>query len=271
MNNKKTDALVLWKHIEDVLVPALRLSHFDHSVYSLLLRHTVLEGQSRLRVSMNWLARASFLTAMTARRSVRRLVAKGVFRLVERSRDGHLIEVLDPLLIRPPLGPDVPAPLSGPAVIRRRRAGDPASASPSHFPSLSLRGTGALRLNAPNPDLGGSGSSTDIERLDFLSTPALREAIYKRDRQLCFYCLRRLKSRTRCLDHVVPQLRSGGNSYRNLVACCLECNSHKRDKSAADFLRSLYRERRLTTAEFNAGLHTLQALAAGQLRPILPT
>jgi hypothetical protein len=36
------------------------------------------------------------------------------------------------------------------------------------------------------------------------------------------------------------------------VSCCLECNSRKRDEPAADFLRSPYRERRLSSAEFKA-------------------
>lgn len=291
MSNKKLNAAILWKHFEDVLVPALCLSHTDRAVYSLLLRHTFLEGRPRLRVSMNWLARAVRLTATTARRAIRRLVAKGVLRLVERTRDGHLVELLDPNLIRPASGLDV-APLSGPAVIPRRHAGTPripqpsphraatsgANSARSRVPHLSLRGTGALRSGFPKL-AGAAGSalpqrglrlSPDIETVDFLATAPLREAIYARDRHRCFYCLRRLTSRARCLDHVLPQLRSGGNSFCNLVACCLECNSHKRAKPAADHLRSLYREHRLTAAEFRAGLQALQDLASGKLRPTLP-
>jgi len=291
MPNKKLNAAILWKHFEDVLVPALCLSHIDRAVYSLLLRHTLLEGRPRLRVSMNWLARAVRLTSTTARRAIRRLVSKGVLRLVERTRDGHLVELLDPNLIRPASGLDVAA-LSGPAVIPRRCAGTPrmpqlaphraaasgASTARSLVPNLSLRGTGALRSGFPklasaadstSPNRGLSRSA-NIETVDFLATASLREAIYKRDRHRCFYCFRRLTPRARCLDHVLPQLRSGGNSFCNLVACCLECNSHKRAKPAADHLRSLYREDRLTAAEFNARLQALRAMASGQLRPTLP-
>ena len=72
-----------------------------------------------------------------------------------------------------------------------------------------------------------------------------------------------------CLDHVVPQARSGGNSYRNLVSCCLECNSRKGQTAPADFLRMLDRERRLTAAELTARLRALDALASGKLRPTL--
>ncbi len=60
------------------------------------------------------------------------------------------------------------------------------------------------------------------------------------------------------------------NSYRNLVSCCLECNSLKGDRFAEDFLRWLYRERRLTPLELSARLRALDALASGKLRPSLP-
>ena len=73
----------------------------------------------------------------------------------------------------------------------------------------------------------------------------------------------------RCLDHVVPRVSFGSNSYRNLVSCCLQCNSQKRDRSAGDFLRSLYRERRLTAVELTARLRALDVLASGKLPPRL--
>ena len=68
-------------------------------------------------------------------------------------------------------------------------------------------------------------------------------------------------------ETVVPRVRFGRNSYRNLVSCCIECNSRKGDRPARDFLRILYRKGRLTSAELDAGLRKLQALAAGKLRP----
>jgi 5-methylcytosine-specific restriction endonuclease McrA len=66
---------------------------------------------------------------------------------------------------------------------------------------------------------------TDLEEMDFLQVSSRREAIHARERGLCFYCLRRFVTRGRCLDHVVPLVRGGSNSYRNLVSCCVECNS----------------------------------------------
>jgi hypothetical protein len=67
----------------------------------------------------------------------------------------------------------------------------------------------------------------------------------------------------------VPLVRRGRNTYRNLVSSCLECNSRKRDRPAPDFLRTLYRQGRLTPAELTARLRALQSLAAGKLRPVV--
>jgi 5-methylcytosine-specific restriction endonuclease McrA len=103
-----------------------------------------------------------------------------------------------------------------------------------------------------------------------LKTWALRKTIHDRERGACFYCLRRTPAHVHGLDHVVPRVRFGRNSYRNLVSCCLECNSRKGDRPARDFLRTLYRQGRLTAAELDARLRAMKGLAAGKLRPVLP-
>jgi hypothetical protein len=56
---------------------------------------------------------------------------------------------------------------------------------------------------------------------------------------------------------------------RNLVSCCGECNSKKKDRSAEEHLRWLYRERRLGDSELNRRLRALDDLAAGKLKPVL--
>ena len=111
--------------------------------------------------------------------------------------------------------------------------------------------------------------ASTLEATDFWKTWALRRAIHDRERGDCFYCLRRTAANMRCLDHVVPRVRFGRNSYRNLVSCCLECNSRKGDRAARDFLRTLYRLGRLTGAELDGRLRALKELAAGKLRPSL--
>ena len=108
-----------------------------------------------------------------------------------------------------------------------------------------------------------------LEAIDFMQTKALREAIHSREHGRCFYCMRRQAPTVRCLDHVVPRAQLGRNSYRNLVSCCLECNSRKGERPAEDFLRWLYRERRLTATELTGRVRALDALAAGKLRPVV--
>ena len=90
---KRLDAEAIWKQIEDVVVPQLRLSVIDHVVYSHLVRHSRLEGKRRLRFSILWLARNICLSGCPTREAVRRLAAQGVLRLVERSKAGHVVEV----------------------------------------------------------------------------------------------------------------------------------------------------------------------------------
>ena len=109
----------------------------------------------------------------------------------------------------------------------------------------------------------------DFDNLDFLKSPGLRRAIHAREGGRCFYCLSRVTPSIRCLDHVVPLAKFGDNSWRNLVSCCQECNCKKNDLAAADFLRWLHRERRLTEVELAVRFRALDALAAGKLRPCL--
>jgi len=100
MKNKKLTASRIWKHFEDFLIPRLRLSITDRAVYSHLLRHSRLEGKARLRFSIAWLARGARLSTNPARWAVRRLIAHGALRLLERSKAGHLVDVRLPDEIR---------------------------------------------------------------------------------------------------------------------------------------------------------------------------
>jgi len=232
MKTKKPNAELVWKQLEDLLVPRLRLSVIDRTVYSHLLRHTRLEGKLRLRFSIFWLARNIRLSTGPVREGVRRLVSQGALRLIQRSKAGHVVEVRLPGEIR------------------------------------------AMRLNrierrAAAKELR-SRAVVNIEEADFLHDKPLRKTIHARERGQCFYCLRRTSSTVHSLDHVVPRSRSGPNSYRNLVSSCMECNVAKGEKPADDFLRRLYRERRLTAAELAGRLRALDALASGKLRPPLP-
>jgi 5-methylcytosine-specific restriction endonuclease McrA len=129
------------------------------------------------------------------------------------------------------------------------------------------------KIRAVRPGKNGTSRAAEeppastLEATDFLKTWALRKAIHDRERGACFYCLRRTPANVQCLDHVVPRVRFGRNSYRNLVSCCIECNTRKNDRPAPDFLRTLYRLGRLTPAELDTRLRALKDLAAGNLRP----
>jgi len=228
MKNNKPDAELLWKRLEDDLVPRLGLNLTERVVYAHLLRHSRLAGQRQLRFSIPCFARSVHLSDQTTRQAVRSLAAKGALRLVDRTQAGHLAEVFLPEEIHA-APPERPVPV---CLARRLRSGD-------------------------------------FEEMDFLQVSSRRETIHVRERGQCFYCLRRFTMRGRVLDHVVPLARGGSNSYRNLVSCCVECNSQKGETAAEDFLRTLYRLRRITSAELEARLRALEALAAGQLRPIL--
>jgi 5-methylcytosine-specific restriction endonuclease McrA len=68
----------------------------------------------------------------------------------------------------------------------------------------------------------------------------------------------------------VPMAQSGRNSYRNLVSCCHDCNSRKADRPAEEFVRWLYRERKISSDELSVRLRALDDLVAGKLKPSLP-
>jgi 5-methylcytosine-specific restriction endonuclease McrA len=106
----------------------------------------------------------------------------------------------------------------------------------------------------------------DIEEIDFYSERRWADALLKREGSRCFYCLRGLVSNW-VLDHVVPTVYGGNNSYRNVVACCHECNAAKQASSASDFLRGLYRRGLLSPGELEARISALGRLQAGDLVP----
>jgi 5-methylcytosine-specific restriction endonuclease McrA len=230
----KPNAEYVWKQLEDVVVPRLGLSLTERAVYYHLLRHSRLEGKARYRFSIASLGRGTRLSDRPVRVAVRRLVDQGALRLVRRSKTGHVVEVR------------VPDEIRGARFGARVRSAD----------KPARRGPKPRVLHALN-----------LEEIDFMQTKALRQAIHAREGGRCFYCSRRLAPTVSCVDHVVPLAKSGRNSYRNLVSACLECNSQKGERPAEDFLRWLYRERRLTAAELRGRLRALDAVAAGKLRP----
>lgn len=231
MKPRKPNAALVWKQMEDLLAPQLGFSLTDRAVYSHLFRHSRLEGKPQLRFSISWLARGIGLSMKATRGTVRRLIARGVLHLVEcNCRVQHVVRLRLPLEVK----------------------------------GVSAGKNAALRP-APAPRV-----VVNVEEADFLEKQILRQAIHERENGSCFYCSRRITARSRCLDHVVPQASLGSNSYRNLVSCCLDCNSNKAERPAVEFVRSLYRDRRLSSDELSGRLRALDDLAAGKLKPPLP-
>src|SRR2546427_8583059 len=230
MLNKKLNAKLLWMQFEDVLAPCLGLTVKERAVYSYLLRHSLVVGRLRVQFAVMSLARTLGLSIGPVRQAVRRLDELGTLRVLKRSKTGHLVEMRLPEKIH---------------ALRPGKNG-------------ASGATGAA----------GEPPASTLETTDFLKTWALRKTIHDRERGPCFYCLRRTPANVHCLDHVVPRVRLGHNSYRNLVSCCLECNARKGDRPAPDFLRTLYRQGRLTAAELDGRLRALKDLAAGKLRPL---
>jgi 5-methylcytosine-specific restriction endonuclease McrA len=107
-----------------------------------------------------------------------------------------------------------------------------------------------------------------LEERGFLQNAALRKAIHGREGGQCFYCLRRMARRNRCLDCVVPRVSLGPNSYRNLVSYCQDSNAKKYDRLVEEFLRWLFREGKLNSLELRSRSSALRALKARKLIPL---
>ncbi len=113
-------------------------------------------------------------------------------------------------------------------------------------------------------------SKEDMETLDFFNDPDRRLALLRREGGHCFWCLRGITEANYSLDHVNP--RSGpveDHTYRNLVACCWECNSRKQATGAEEFLRRLYLEGLLSADDHQKRVEAIEALKSGRLVPVL--
>jgi 5-methylcytosine-specific restriction endonuclease McrA len=60
-----------------------------------------------------------------------------------------------------------------------------------------------------------------------------RRKLYKRDHYACQYCGCRPGSEELTVDHIVPQSKGGPTSWENCCLACVECNSHKADRTPA--------------------------------------
>jgi len=54
-----------------------------------------------------------------------------------------------------------------------------------------------------------------------------RQNVFMRDNFECQWCGKRLTVANRTIDHVYPTARNGTNTWRNVVASCVDCNNEK--------------------------------------------
>lgn len=66
-----------------------------------------------------------------------------------------------------------------------------------------------------------------FDRVPVLPVRFSRNAIFMRDGFQCQYCGRHLRRQELNIDHVVPRAQGGVSSFRNCVAACYPCNTHK--------------------------------------------
>ncbi len=112
-------------------------------------------------------------------------------------------------------------------------------------------------------------AAINLETFNVYADPLGRAAIFARERGACFYCLRSLDQASAVLDHAIPRVVREDHTYRNVVCSCHECNSLKAGSPADEFLRLLYRRGRISSAELEARLSSLDLLARGDLKPEL--
>lgn len=103
-----------------------------------------------------------------------------------------------------------------------------------------------------------AGNGRSVNRTSKWASLEKRAAIYIRDGFRCVYCGRSAngrKYRTHktaiypglALDHVIPRSRGGTNESTNVVTACEDCNTHKSDRTVAEWLAQgdLYTRRNL--------------------------
>jgi 5-methylcytosine-specific restriction endonuclease McrA len=66
-------------------------------------------------------------------------------------------------------------------------------------------------------------------RFDYV--PFSRANIYARDNHSCQYCGDTLPASELTFDHVIPVSQGGNKDWENIVACCVNCNRRKGDRT----------------------------------------
>ena len=89
----------------------------------------------------------------------------------------------------------------------------------------------------------------DYVRFNKKKIPLNRRNILKRDNHICQYCNSKGKFMT--VDHVLPKDKGGRDSWENLVAACVPCNTKKGNKLLKDINMTLLRKPKIPSFLFD--------------------
>lgn len=94
-----------------------------------------------------------------------------------------------------------------------------------------------------NPDQRRLWSKRRSRRMRDQSDGSLTRGVlvrlYGQATSKCPYCTTTLKKGNRSLDHIEPLSKGGCHSLSNVIVCCRDCNTRKRDREFADWLATL--------------------------------
>ena len=97
-------------------------------------------------------------------------------------------------------------------------------------------------LTLPLPSVIRLKQYAKIRRKDIVLS---RKNILKRDNHTCQYC--GIRSVPMTIDHVIPRHRGGEDSWYNLVAACVSCNTRKGNQKPNEVQMALIKKPRKTT------------------------
>lgn len=101
----------------------------------------------------------------------------------------------------------------------------------------------------------------EYRRIPHQTRALSRKNILLRDRYTCQYCERTGPAGELTMDHVIPRSRGGASTWENLVACCIECNNRKGNRTPDEAGMKLARQPRPFT--MHTSRHIMRLLGKG--------
>ena len=80
------------------------------------------------------------------------------------------------------------------------------------------------------------------DRLPKKEVKVTRHNIFERDKNKCQYCGEVFDRKDLNLDHVIPRDRGGPTTWENIVCSCIECNTHKANRTPSEAGMNLIRK-----------------------------